>query len=322
MNIIKFKDIIAEGHIAAEDQFFNESLRGKYAHWVHCRYIVSMDDVPDIYQIIEFEKNIDSLINSETPYIDLGDDENHEYTHWIATESYIDWTITNKANAIGQYIRSNEFVPKDITKEELKEFRTWLAEQIMTINPDLSDNEFHVLSYYAQEMEDNTIDWLKVFGQQTVSVNNEFSESSCGCTGNSNISSLYSNTASICDPISIYKTNIYQMMVAMFSNIEFWSKLNELDVDFLDRVIVYLNGIIDADFPLVTENNPLLDVYSYSCGCLGDVNFAQAQAQEILRNLIIAFNMIKGENVAGNKNSIVKNLSVWASKLYEAMRWS
>lgn len=308
MNIIKFKDIIVDNK-----EWFNENLRGKYSYWIHCQYAVSFNDIDEaLYFELEKMNNefiINELNSRDIIYIDIDNES------WVA--DYIDYSITESINSIQTYKLSNDFIPDDdITIDELKNFRTWLATSLLSIKTDLSDSDTHILEYYSNGMMDDTIKWLNEFGKINITYNDTI-QNNCGCgygSGNVN-SSLYSNSLNVCDPLSIYRSNIKLNMINMFSNIDFWKVPNS---DFLKEVIKYLNGIIKTNLPLtnIDANN------NFTCDCLHDANLSQKNSQNILKNLITAFTEINEDNINGNKLFISNTLNIWASNLYEIMEWN
>lgn len=311
MNIVKFKDIMADP-MRTYGAIFNEKFRGKYTYWIHCRYIVALEDI-ELNQAIEFELHIEDLFISEIQYIDIREG----LGVWIYDEGYIDETETSKINSVNSYIISNSFVPEDITIDKLRNFRTWLAENLLIYKGELTDNQRHVLDYYAGGMTDNTIKWLTEFGGVNVQINSIIGVPSCGCGTGTNVSSLYNNgTAGLCDPIAIYRGNIHIMMVEMFSNIDFW---NDLDNNFLQEIILYIQGIIDSGLSLVKDTTQLSG--TFSCKCLNVSDSAQLEAQNLLRELIVVLNRMIQDDLDGHKLNSTTVLSRWADELYEIMQW-
>ena len=311
MNIVKFIDtaIKSSSTIALKD-WYNENLRGKYAYWIHCKYIATFDDIDEELNYIDLEKMSDEDIVQELT--------DHEiiyltpYDEWV--DEYIDHTATASLNSVEYYKKANSFVPDDnITMDELKKFRTWVATSLLEIKT-WSDDDAHVLEYYKNGMNDDTIKWLTHFNSSII-INNP-SLTTCGCNGNGNLSSLYNDSYSLCDPVSIYRSNIKAAMIVLFSNIDTWQ---DLSTEFLDEMIIYLENIKKSNLPLVTSND-VIDVYS--CKCLGDQNFAQNQALNVIENLIQSFEWIRRGQTSGHKNSIATTLTTWASTLYENMEWN
>ena len=394
MNIIKFKsidvDLQAHPEFEVYDQWYKESLRGKYAYWVRFRYIVPLDSIStsmyvtseiDINDLLGYNyyvlRNVDGELiyvpkshiyisdkgetelqdpeyphpgkddfvlveeipehptendlpfikihSSAIKYIDLWDEMFWEGVlpdpreNWLKRD-YIDDEETNKINDISWYLKYNSHMPGgSVSLDDLKKFRTWLADELLDIMGDsLSIDNRHILEYYDSDnnMMDDTVKWLTYFGGKDIEMK-QTSVSPCGCTGNGNLSSLYNESLSVCDPVSIYRSNIKNGMITLFSNIDTWANLPEGE---LDEIITYIDGIINANLPLVNSST---DIYNfYTCGCLQNSDFAQAQAQSLLGELKNVFIWIKAGDITGHKNSIATTLTTWASTLYENMYWN
>jgi hypothetical protein len=332
MNIIKLQDkIIPESY--EKSNFFNTYLKGKYAYWIRMRYIVPFDTMThDGY--VACEEDINKLLidsNGEYPrpfgceYLDL-------YEHIVDLYDdrelnildYIDTAETDRINNINEYIIKNSFnTDKDITLDEIKKFRTWLASELLLfdtnyktgeyINNLYTSQEIHVLKYYKQGMIDETINSLVCFGNPLVKYN-ETKTSSCGCSGSSDLSSLYNTNLSTCDPINIYKKNIHNKMVEMFSNIDFWTQTPK---EFILTFKQYIDNIISVGLPI---NNGQHTSKYLDCVCSkGD----QSQQENIiiLKKLSESLNYIYNNDLVGHKNYISDALKSWAFSLYEQMEW-
>lgn len=315
MNIIKLKDINKQG-----DTFFNKHLKGKYAYWVHMRYIVSFDHMRH-EGYVACEEDIDKLLIKEdgtypkpfgAPYIDI-------YNSDIVP--YIDIYETDKANCIVKYRMQNEYATDcNITIDELKKFRTWLATQLLRFDQDnlgnqsniIYDNkETHVLEYYKNGMYDDVVKYLSVFGQSEVALSN-IETSSCGC-GNNNLSSLYNSSLSTCDALFIYRKNIYKKMVEIFSNIDFW---NQFPKEFILEFKKYIDNIIKCDFKL-SQSSYISDFIDCGCSNIDD----QSLLQTILKRLSESLQYIAEGQLMGHKNYIADSFKEWSEKLYEIMEW-
>ena len=360
MNIIKFKDTFITDTSKVDFEWYNETLRGKYAYWIRCRYVVPLEAISQ-NMYVSFETTINNLIG-ETYYVltqanngyvyvvvsgnDLSENqkENAEVvtvvpssptsesaaliktvrnvTHYIDlwdgdgswVNSYIDVVETDRINDVSWLIKTNSYVPEgDITVEELKVFRTWLATNLLEIS-EWSDDDTHVLSYYAEGMSDEITKWLTIFGDSPISIN-KVGVSNCGCIGSGNLSSLYNESISMCDTLQIYRNNIKTSMVQLFSNVDMWSKLPG---SFLNEIVRYLTGIITSNLPFEELN--VFD--SYKCGCTSGTDSAQVQAHGMLHDLIASFEWIIKNEVTGHKIFIQNSLFKWADNLYEKMEWS
>lgn len=266
---------------------------------------------------------------------------------------FIDVAETDRINNIMDYRIKNKYVTDpEITIDELKLFRSWLAQSLLNMDkynpiplppespepespepespePSTEENnnidivniskhylfneiETHVLEYYANNMYDNTIKILSNFsGNNTVSLINT-NTTQCGC-GNSDLSSLYNTSINTCDPISIYKKNIYEKMVTMFSDVNFWLRLAP---EFIGEFKMYIDNIIKLNLKLVKSSwlNAFVD-----CGCTNTNE--QENSMEMLKRLSISLGYIKDDDIKGHKNYITTALLDWAKWLYEDMQW-
>lgn len=319
MNLIKLKDVIKEG-----DDFFNKYLKGRYAYWIHMRYIVPFDLMRH-EGYVACEENIEKLLKKEDgtypkpygcPYIDMCEDCGCNIT------KYIDIAETDKINCITLYKLHNEYVSdNDITIEELKKFRTWLATQLLKFDENnkeeqchimYTDEETHVLEYYKKGMYDLVVKYLSEFGKTDINLN-MISMDTCGCAGSSNLSSLYNTSLTICDTLAIYRKNIYNKMVEMFSPIDFWTKY---PAEFIKEFKKYIDNILKCNFKL-TKCDYISDFVD--CGC--DKTDEQAAMQVILRRLSQALQYIIDGSTRGYKNFINDALRDWSRYLYEQMEW-
>ena len=103
----------------------------------------------------------------------------------------------------------------DITVDEVKKFRTWLAKTILTFdvgskgiqrNELFTQEQTYVLQYYANNMYDDVVKKLSGFNNQ---VSQQIKTSSCGCSS-VDLNSLYSIES--CDMLGTYRKNLYNEM--------------------------------------------------------------------------------------------------------------
>ena len=135
MNLIKFKDNIRPG-----DAYFNTYLKDQYAYWVRMRYVIPMS-VISIHDYVSLERDIDLLNTLDPIYWDLEDPSD--------LKAYIDEVETNKINDPKTYEHHNRYVcDPDITTDEVKKFRTWLAQQLLQ-NRTNNWKEERVFQYYV-----------------------------------------------------------------------------------------------------------------------------------------------------------------------------
>lgn len=300
MNIIKLKDTIMPSTVEGFE-LFNQSLKGKYAYWVHMKYVVPFTEM-DTQTYVGCEGNINLLLNSDISYMDVD-----------KISDYVDSAETDKVNNINHLELINSYSPdEDITIDELRLFRSWLAKQLFHMSPNTTDFKvLHILNYYINDLYDNTVKILSDFGQTQVTVG-PLDTSSCGCHG-SNISSLYNTEMTVCDPLSVYRKNVYNKMVEVFSDVTYWT---QWPTAFIEEFKKYIDNIIKCNFPLSTT-----DWYKdfVDCGCSNKSE--QDAAIEILKRLSVSLGYIKDGQVVGHKNFINDALYDWSSKLYEKMKW-
>jgi hypothetical protein len=331
MNIIKLQDkIMPEGCVKAP--FFNNYLKGKYAYWVHMRYIVPFELMGyDAY--VACEEDINKLLkdgNGNYPkpygceYLDLYEHIIDLYDNTaLNILDYIDMDETDIANNTNEYILRNSYITdKDITLDELKKFRTWLATELLLFDSEystgliknelFSSQESHVLDYYKRGMYNEVLVALSDFGSTQININN-ININDCGCSSSSDVSSLYNTSLSVCEPISIYKKNIYLKMVSMFSNIDFWTRFPK---EFILTFKHYIDNIININLPL--SSSQYISKFA-DCVC-GDSKI-QNEGTNILKRLSNSLEYIYNGEVNGHKNYIKDSLYDWASELYEQMEW-
>ena len=292
MNIVKLLDKVKEG-----DDFFNQRLKGKYAYNVRCEYIIPLDSITvEEYNRLEVEGVSDDII----------------YDSVSSLLEFIDFDETERVNSIDKYVYLNKFVSDDdITIDELKRFRTWLAENLLDLSSDLDEKTTHMLQYYVDEMEDDTCKRLQMFGSTDVQLTTV--NTSCGCMNNSSLYNL--GNINVRDPLSIYKKNIYTHMVSIFSDIEFWKQFS---ITFIKEFKRYIDNIIRNNFTLTTSSY----VTNYAdCSCLNEKDVEQRNNISILNNLSKSLEYILNDDSAGHRNFISDALISWSSMLYERMRW-
>jgi hypothetical protein len=316
MNIIKLKDIVMPSECRFS-KFFNENLKGKYAYWIQMRYIFPLESL-DYKTYIKYEQfeDVDFVRLDTKPHIDLYDEECNMYNF---VHDYIDHDATEIANAISDFRTSNDYVADaDIDITKLRKFRTWLATEILAFNTniegeyinDLSVNHLHMLEYYKNNMYNDLVKYLSVFGDDTSF--SAFSNTTTGCAC-CNGSTLYNLTnISSCNALDIYKKNIHKLMVQTFSDVTFWTKFNK---DFIAVFKKYIDNIIKTG--LIISLSKKSDLY-IQCNCNDKSNNAY---ELILRNLSEALEYIINDEIKGHSNFIYDALYNWADQLYDHMSW-
>ena len=320
MNIIKLKDILMPDKYNMSEMY-NMHLKGKYAYWVQMRYIVPFEFMGH-EGYVACEEDITKLLMKADgtypkpygcPYIDMYDEDK-------CIMRYIDLEETDIANNISKYRTANDQTTDfDITISELKLFRKKLATMILDYNNIyINDNgsaiasiEESVLRYYMNDMYDEVVKGLLMFGNQQVILSTV--DTTCGCCSSTTLSSLNNSSLNICDPLSIYRKSIYNKMVTMFSDVEFWKRWpNEL----LVVMKKYIDNILKVG---LNVNNNTVDPSIYrDCTCS---NSNTNTNQNILEKLSKSLDyMIEGQEKS-HYNYIKDSLYNWASLLYEYMQW-
>lgn len=312
MNIIKLKDVIMTENNSISG-IFNTFLKGRYAYWIQMRYIVPFEFMKH-EGYVACEEDITKLLQRVDgsyprpygcPYIDM-------YSEDRCIMKYIDLEKTDEINDISRFKLENDNVPDgDITVAMLKNFRTWLAKTILdlstALNTQLDEPTTHMLTYYANNMYDDVLKYLTMFsGNSEVSV----VESKCGCCSGESLVSLNLSSA-MCDAPSIYRKNIYNKMVEVFSNVSFWTKY---PTDFIVKFKQYIDNIIKVG--LVINTNAVSDAYK-DCTC----NNNESSYLNVLNRLSITLGYIIDDSIQGHKNYIYDSLYDWSSTLYEFMQW-
>lgn len=334
MNIVKLLDKIMPDSYE-ESAFFNKYLKGKYAYWIHMRYIVPIglffeNDIMIGMKhegYVACEEDINKLLIKEdgtypqpygSPYLD---------TYKQGIVEFIDIRETDRVNSTYEYIIRNNYVPdQDITIDELKVFRTWLAQELlrMDMNEDtaqhnyiyLTEENTHVLNYYANNMYDSTIESLMSFSKYNKISYNHTSTIPCGCiNSDSNLNFLELSDINICNPVEIYREYMYSAMVDMFVDINFWIQWPS---GFLMTFQQYINNIIKVDLPFKTKSNIYTKVMA-DCSCISDTS--QEKYIDILRRLSISLSYIINKDITGHKNYITDAFTDWATNLYQEMYW-
>lgn len=287
MNLIKFKDNIRPG-----DAYFNTYLKDQYAYWVRMRYVIPMS-VISIHDYVSLERDIDLLKTLDPIYWDLEDPGD--------MKAYIDEVETNKINDPKTYEHHNRYVcDPDITTEEVKKFRTWLANQLLT-NRTNNWKEERVFKYYSGGMMDDTVRW---FAESPVTgPMNPITTTPCGC---GQVSTQSTNSLRVCDPLLIYRESIRNQMMVLFSDLYFWLGL---PLPLLKEIKIYLDHITRLGLQLRKTDDRFVD-------CC-DKNSNKINLEGVSK----AFEYMILDEVNGNKNFIAGQLRTLAN-VYEWLYWA
>lgn len=293
MNIIKFQD-----RIHPTDEYFNEHLKGKYAYWVRMMFIVPFDIMTD-EQYTEAE---------QVPMDALRGMVREGWYRIYDLIDYVDNKATNCANDVSGFRSYNTFTPDaDVTLDELKVFRTWLAKSLLDFCDYTSDEKI-MLDYYANGGVD---DALKSLGSILPFASSKITNTKqCGCCSSSSLQNLYADQG-VCDPVAIYITGIENLMVKTFSQIEYWSGRPK---EFIGTFKRYIDNMLKVG--LIPEDNTTNILADCNCGVS-----ALSVNRGILDRLSSALGYIYECNISGHKNFIRDALYEWSSVLYNQMLW-
>lgn len=317
MNIVKLKDIVMpETSWMAE--FFNKNLKGKYAYWVQMRYIFPLNSL-DFKNYIKYEQldTVQFLGPEILPHIDLYSEEACMYEF---AQNYIDHDATEIANTVADYRTANEYVAdEDIDINKLRRFRSWLANELLMFNTSVDGgyldnydaNQIHMLEYYKNDMYNEVVKQLSIFGVEDIFslISGNKTNTCCAC----NTSNLYTLTNTMtCNALDIYNTNVHNLMVQTFEDVNFWMQFNK---DFIGVFKRYIDNIIKTG--LVINVSPI-DAINIQCNCS---NSAVSTSNEILKRLSESLQYIIDDEVKGHLNYIHDALYDWADLLYDKMSW-
>lgn len=315
MNIIKLKDIVMPSECRLSP-LFNSELKGKYAYWIKMRYIFPLNSL-DFRTYIRYEQMDDAVFleTNTLPFIDLYSEDCNMFNF---AQDFVDHEATEAANAINEYRISNDYVADpDIDVNKLRKFRSWLASEILSFNTsidgnyldNLNANEIHMLEYYANDMYNDTVKYLNVFGNENTFTAISTNTNKCCCS--SNVYDILNTTGS-CNALSIYTKNLHNMMVLTFEDVNFWLRFNK---NFIITFRRYIDNIIKTG--MIVSKSKSESIY-IKCNC----NEGAANAMNIiLNNLSEALEYIIEDDVKNHTNFIHDALYNWAEQLYDYMSW-
>ena len=331
--------------------FFNNLLRNRYAYALRWNVIMPMNESKS--KRIEDPDNPDSQIEVAGELRPVGDPFNIDPTE----KSYVnaengkfvpvelwrfddmkDWmdqvtTLNILQNNRTKYDYLNKFTPdNDITIEELKRFRSWLAGILLANTPMIEswnnpEMITAMLTYYKQNMTDSTTDALLEFGRYMTpnvlvasgGLQSVFNmamigrSAGCGCYNSLQGVGTVAATGG-CDPVQMYRNAIYNYMVETFSTLDYWTEQVEICVEMRK----YIEGILKVGLPLGSK---IIDPYA-DCGCNTFDSDSQTRYRKMLEALVQALTYIIDGTITGNRNYIITAFSNWATYLYEYMYWA
>ena len=315
--------------------YFEENFRNSYVYVVNWQYLLPITTTTGTPWDGQENTYIAFSLNPNLPKQTL-DTFFPKILFKCFDESWYDQTTTIKIirNEQIKYDYLNRFTPDDdITIEELKVFRQWLASILLENEPLIqewpSEDMLRImLTYYKQNMVDTTINSLSFLtpymeqrvivagtSQQTLLGLSGISRSAgCGCTTNNGLLN-YNGSANIaCDPINIYRTALYNYMVETFSNLNYWTQQVEICIEMKK----YIDGILKVGLPLSSNK---IDTFN-DCTCSSVDTDMELRYRKMLENLSLSLTYIIDDQISGNKNFILTSFNDWATYLYENMYWA
>lgn len=313
MNIVKFRDIYLETNdsslITSDIENFNANLRGKYAYVVNWKWVVPMSKMSETEfvnaSVLDSSQGTEDIPNNLIPFGAIQLDK---------ISDYVDHSETEITNNVSRYLKLNEFVSdSDITIDDAKKFRQYLAEQLLAIKYEFVKGETQMLNYYKDNMYDSVVDSLTIFTENNQVQLSYIGKKSCDCLTTKGLQGQVVVNGQ-CDPIYEYRRGVYSKMVELFSDYNYWIGLGGLCIDFKK----YIDAIIKYNLPLFISSN--INVFD-DCTCASRTDSLQERGINAMKNLSLALQYIIDSDVDGHKNFINEALSVFASQYYERMYW-
>lgn len=313
MNIVKFRDIYLETNdsslTTSDIENFNANLRGKYAYVVNWKWVVPMSKMSETEfvnaSVLDSSQGTEDIPNNLIPFGAIQLDK---------ISDYVDHSETEITNNVSRYLKLNEFVSdSDITIDDAKKFRQYLAEQLLAIKYEFVKGETQMLNYYKDNMYDSVVDSLTIFTENNQVQLLYIGKKSCDCLTTKGLQGQAVVNGQ-CDPIYEYRRGVYSKMVELFSDYNYWIGLGGLCIDFKK----YIDAIIKYNLPLFISSN--INVFD-DCTCTSRTDSLQERGINTMKNLSLALQYIIDSDVDGHKNFINEALSVFASQYYERMYW-
>ena len=252
------------------------------------------------------------------PHIDL---YSEDCANINFAQIYIDVDLTEAANSTNDFRSSNMYVTDaDMSMDNLKVFRTWLAKELLAMNTDengnylnlYNDEQIHMLEYYKNNMYNEVVKFLDKFGNSSAYV--EYNNGCSCCSNNTPNNMVFVDS---CDAISIYRKNIHSFMNTTFSNVDFWSSCNKT---FLHLFKKYIDNIITSKLVINNDYSTSFGVNIIAtCNCddsKNNISFIRS-----MENLSKSLEFIINDDIVGHKNFIYDALDNWSKYLYEKMYW-
>lgn len=315
MNLIKLKDVIMPVENSMSE-FFNANLKGRYAYLIQVRYIFPMESL-DYAKYVEYEQSNEEFFNSEEclPHIDLYSKDECMHDFLVL---YVDIATTEKINDASQYSVSNRYIAdENVDINMLRQFRSWLAGELLAINTNtfgeyenLSNEQIHMLEYYKNNMYNEVVKYLNIFGSDDMFTLTDNKKTCSCCNGSSNLYALAGT--SVCNALDIYVKNIHKLMVQTFEESGFWMSFSK---EFIKQFKIYIDNIIRVGFTINLESKNVL--YNM-CACNEESN---NRCTEMLQKLSKALQHIIDDEVTGHSMFVHDALYDWAEYMYDKMQW-
>lgn len=300
MNIIKFVDYLSG------DEFFDQTLKGKYAYVINWVWVRPMtEDFGDYdYRTLSVELQNNPQLAEEYGLTKLAD----------IADSRIDWVETARVNNTSKYLFSNKYTTTpDMDLATVKKFRTHLAQLLWDWNnlntySTFDEKTARMVHYYAENMNDEVTKGLYAMlgsSYTPITINTTVNASTCGC-GSTTTQQITGTGA--CDALTNYRTMMTYVMVETFRSLDFWIGKE----DICKEVVLYLQNIIATNLPLTTQTDVI------ACNTI-NIDY-QKQNQQRIQDAITAFEYIIDGNFVGNKNFISQALFAFA-QMYETLQW-
>lgn len=283
MNIVKIKDTVKPN-----DVLWNKFFKGKYAFWIHMRYLVPLEHM-SIGEYVKAEQS--GCVQSEYHVDTLKHD----------VDLYIDYSETERLFNVNKYLNINKFVPVgEITMDDIRNFRSWMAGVFYDLSSEATGQ--HVWNFYKNSMWDEVCKWLclDIPTQQV-----QATLSGCGC--NTSLHSLQVNGS--CDPLLEYRRRMKATLVKMFT-LQF---LTEQDPKVLNQIRLYIESILASNLVFGASK----DFKDCSCGTSQNELHLRALCERFAKTLSAIIDGSWKERI----NYHTDNTKNWIDQVYELMTW-
>ena len=292
---------------------FNESFKSRFVWWLHCAYVVSLEDLSEL-MFIEYSQKSNAdietvLTNNGTKFIKISDISNE----------LVDYTTSIELINTEKYKKPNSITPSaDININDLKQFRTWLADSLLNgFVYEYSETQKTMLQYYKNDMYNDVIGAIKDLNSYyNNSSNLNKNSQTCCCSARSTtlVKDLENNLQMSNSCVNLYVSKLHNEMVELFTDIDFWSSEPVLNKSFLESFKSRIDNIINCEFE-IKSSYVVPDLFS-SCN-----SSQKTQNKTILKNLSTAIQYIINNEISDHYNFISEALYYWAEYMYDYMEF-